>query len=443
MTFLLAWVLVQDVEEVKKGDLTLAVDAEGVFEAVDPFEVRMRLKAYAGELTIVSAAACGEPVRQGDVLLQLDAADLRKQIEAAESDLKLARAALAKSEKEATLQERADALAREAAELEVKNGEAAVKYWESTDGPGLLKTLELALLMSRDGVADQQEELDQLRKMYKSEELTNETSEIVVKRAVRALERSRERLKIEEASVKKQKEFDYPNAARKVTQALDAAKLALDLLLNAQALGKAMRESEAFKSRAAVAQAEEHLGKLKVDFDALTVKAPFDGVVWTSADPKTLRAGEKVQAQTVLMTLCRPGELELSVDLPESQLFWVRAGLKAAVSPATAPESVMEGTARAPSAVRSAAQNFPMVVDLPAVDARFVPGMKASIHVEIETLRGVLTVPATAVSHGRVWVRSGDVDEERKVAIGKSNGTRTEIKSGLAEGEQVLVTAKK
>ena len=57
---------------VKRGSLKLNVSAAGAFEPVDPFEVRLRFKAYKGELNIVSAAAIGADVEKGDTILQID-----------------------------------------------------------------------------------------------------------------------------------------------------------------------------------------------------------------------------------------------------------------------------------------------------------------------------------------------------------------------------------
>lgn len=438
---------VQDeVKPVERGTLTLSMDAEGTFEAVEPFEVRLKLKAYLGELVITSTVGNGAGVRQGATVLGLDTAELQRQIDAAQSDLAVARATLEKAQKDAALQEKSDALALATAEQELKNAEAAVKYWETLDGPHMLKNIDIGLSYSRDSVADQEEELEQLRKMYKSEELTTETSEIVVKRALRALERGRVSLKMAEEAAARQKEHEYPNAARRVKQGLEYATTSLGLVKNAQALGKISREAELGRAKAAVAAAEERAAKLASDLEALTVKAPFDGTLVHAAgtDPHALQLGERVMASQVLATVYRPGKMKLVVDVPESQLAWVGPGMKAEVTATSQPGKVIEGKTRNRSVARAASQNYTVEVELPDVDAALAPGMKASVHIDAGERKDALLVPSTAVSKNRVWVRGTDgVDSERAVVVGDTDGAKTVIVSGLKEGESVLVTAKK
>ena len=65
----------------------------------------------------------------------------------------------------------------------MKEAEESVKWFETVDGPQMLKGVELNLEQAKNQMNDKGDELDQLKKMYKSEELTNDTADIVVKRA--------------------------------------------------------------------------------------------------------------------------------------------------------------------------------------------------------------------------------------------------------------------
>jgi multidrug efflux pump subunit AcrA (membrane-fusion protein) len=72
------------------------------------------------------------------------------------------------------------------------------------------------------------------------------------------------------------------------------------------------------------------------------------------------------------------------------------------------------------------------------------PEMTASVQIRVEARDRVLLVPSNAVvrkdecSYVRV-ARPGGRSEERAVELGISDGTSQEIRSGLAEGESVLV----
>src|SRR5687768_16795057 len=58
---------------VKKGRITLKIDATGTFLPATPAEIRVRPDAFKGELTIASAAAHGASVKKGETILQIDA----------------------------------------------------------------------------------------------------------------------------------------------------------------------------------------------------------------------------------------------------------------------------------------------------------------------------------------------------------------------------------
>ena len=74
------------------------------------------------------------------------------------------------------------------------------------------------------------------------------------------------------------------------------------------------------------------------------------------------------------------------------------------------------------------------------------PGMTASLTITTSRTENALVVPARAIrTVGRtrtVTVRAADGSQEaRQVVVGATNGTLTQISSGLQDGEEVLVSA--
>jgi RND family efflux transporter MFP subunit len=74
---------------------------------------------------------------------------------------------------------------------------------------------------------------------------------------------------------------------------------------------------------------------------------------------------------------------------------------------------------------------------------RLKPGMSVSMDVPVGRADQVVTVPVSAVFKEKdgkvVYVRKGDGIERRKVAVGLTDMSRAEIKSGLDEGEEILL----
>ncbi len=96
--------------KVKKGTLKLEVSTDGTLAALEPFEVKLKTKAYAGALTVQTAAAHGAMVRKGESVLELDPKPFNWTLEGAENELATARANLKKAEADAELATKSEAL---------------------------------------------------------------------------------------------------------------------------------------------------------------------------------------------------------------------------------------------------------------------------------------------------------------------------------------------
>ncbi len=76
-------------------------------------------------------------------------------------------------------------------------------------------------------------------------------------------------------------------------------------------------------------------------------------------------------------------------------------------------------------------------------DGRLKPGMSVSMNVPVGKAEDVLSVPVSAIFRDNkqsvVYVRKGEGSEKRKVTIGLTNLSFAEIKSGVKEGEEILL----
>jgi HlyD family secretion protein len=439
------------------GNLTPLYELEATYEAVESVEVKLRLEAYQGDLTVQSVAPAGDPVKKGDLLLALDKAPIEKQMAALDNDLRVARATHEKQQADLEIGTRGDALALLQAETALKDAGTNLKSFEEVEGRHMVQGIELNVKFMEDSLHDQGEELAQLEKMYKTEELTNATSEIVVRRAKRNIERTTVSLDMGRIELANIKTVKYPQQRQSLAHLVEAAKNALESLKSAQALSRVTREVEAAKAKAALAQLEEQAAKLKRDLEFFSVRATLDGRLyygqfqhgaWTSDQvlPLLVR-GEKVQAGTVLLTVCGSGT-RARADLAEADYFDVLPGLDATVVATASPDSKSEGTVRAKSlvgAVKGAGASYELRIDFKQPPADVLPGMKGKATVRGQELKGIVLVPSHAVAaqNGKctlsVCAKDGKTSS-REVVIGKSDGKMTQIKSGLEAGEKVTVS---
>lgn len=440
---------------VERGHISTTVDIDGFFEPTESFEVRLRPKSYQGDLTVSEAVTPGSRVEKGSSLLSIDPTPLQKQLAAAENDLATARANLAKAEADVQIGEAGDTLAMKIQQTELSNAEAGLNWWERVDGAHMLKNAELSVKAARDSVEDQGDELEQLRKMYKSEELTSATADIVVKRALRGLERTKINQGMQESRETKVKDFDYTVARQKLVFAIEQQRQQLAELTAKHQQQSAVRKTSLASAQAAEERAQQKVGDLKTDLESFEVTAPFDGVAfvgefvqgrWKDPNPKLLRPDEKLPAGQTVMTIVPEGKLRLVLEVPEAKLSTIEPGLTVRVLPMGLPDAVTEGTTAAPAAAgvyREREQYFHTPVTLSKVHPRLAPGQRATARFDVQA-EDVLLVPAGAVSKGRVQVRTADdAFEWRDVVIGYSDGEMTEIRDGLREGDVVRAEAGK
>jgi len=440
----------EELTTVTTGMIQATIELDGFFEPIDPVEVRLRPKSYQGALEIKSIAPLGATVKPGELILQIDSAELSRQLAEAENGLLSARANLHKAEADDYLGDQSDALAMQMAQEELANAQAALKWWEDVDGKQLKRSAELAVRNSKNNVEDQSDELDQLRKMYKTEELTSATADIVIKRALRALELAKINQEMAEAREQKVKQFDYNVSRQKLVFAIEQKKQAVDQLKAAQESQRTLRKAAVVSARLNVEKAEAKVAELKADLEQLTVRAPHEGVVyygqlvqgaWQNANPKSLRIGEKLTAGQVVLTLARPGAMRLVVDVPETRVGWIKPGMEARIVPLAYPDAATSGKCQSPLPVgqpKDGGLAYQMLIEPESVDSRLLAGMKASVRIDAGRAENVLLVPVSAVSRGRVKLRIDGKDQWRDVITGRSDGEYVEIRTGLKQGDQVV-----
>lgn len=446
----------QETQSVHRGTLTVAVDGTGYLEPVDPLEVRIRPKVYGGELTIAHVVPNGSAVKKGDVILEIDPTHARKQLDAIENENEIAHAGQTKVEADAKIAEQTDALNLRMQTDATRQATDEVKWFETVDGPQELEIADLMVKNSKANMDDQQDELNELKKMYKGDDLSTDTADIVVKRAVRSLEMAKASYQMQVDRSRKTKTYVYPAMRERVNDAAKQADQQLESLKIAQAQAKVVREASLKATRAATEASDEKLADMKADLEKLTVRAPGDGIVcygqfnggaFQGADGRSLRVGEKIAAQQVVMTCYTPGKLRVHLDLPETKFFLVREGLRATLTPDAMPDLKTDGTFEASPAVPVATQqgvNYGTTLAMASVDSRLVPGMRVKVHADAADAENALLVPNTAIADGCVWVKTRDGSKEkRQVTVGRSDGKHTEIKQGLTEGDQVFVEAQK
>ena len=425
------------------------ITLNGAFEPAEAVEVKIDLENFGQGLKIKELAQHGQQVKAGDVLLSVDPEPVQRALEAAQSKKAVADVNLSKAQTDASVGQESDQLALRAAQRRLAKAEEALSWFEEVDGVAFLEGAEMLVQRSQDAVEDQTEELEQLRKMYESEELTEDTADIVVKRAMRQLEYSKRQLELNIKRAKKMREKEYGDQRQDLVDQLDATRLANVQLENDQAARKVQREAALLQAQEAARVATEELEKLQADAGKLAVTAPADGYVfygeltdgnWANASADALEVGDEVKPDQTVMTFYQPGAMQIAVDLPEAERFRVKEGATATVTPSALPDLKMQASVAkvSPLAVQKGpARVFEVTLTLPEVDARVAPGFSAKADLATEGVARPM-VPAGYVKDGKIRVQAGGEVKTVDVKTGKQDGTMVQVVEGLEAGATVL-----
>ncbi|MGJ9417908.1 efflux RND transporter periplasmic adaptor subunit [Massilia sp. CMS3.1] len=167
---------------------------------------------------------------------------------------------------------------------------------------------------------------------------------------------------------------------------------------------------------------------------SVTVRAPLDGVVIE----KPVVAGQAVDETKPLLTIADLSQVWVEAAVPADSLAQVATGMPARVSVNAAPKQ-LDGTVSFVGPILGEATRMATArVALPNPGLRLRPGMLATVDLLGQQGSVPVTVASDAIQtiHERsvVFVRTASGFQPQNVTVGRADGKRTEIVSGLAAG---------
>ena len=272
------------------------------FEETDDAQVDGYITAVSSRVTGTVSRVLVEDnqtVKQGDLLVELDAADLEVALAQARAAVAQAEAAVAQEEPSVPITATSNRAAVQSAEDEVANAAA--------DLEAARRELDQAVATNR--FAQQQKE--RAEKLLASNtvpqaEYDQRSSAADVARA---------------AVASAQKHVDQRRARLQTAQArLLEARANAPRQLVARAAGLTVRQANLELARAQLRQAQLNLGYAKV-------AAPVDGIIGR----RSVNVGDRVQPGQQLMSLTQNGELWVTANFRETQIERMRQGQQASV----------------------------------------------------------------------------------------------------------------
>jgi len=442
---------------VKAERLRIELKLTGTFESSRTVELSLRPKAWS-KLEVKQAVAHGMLVKKGEQLVELDLDDLERAIKSAEQALAIGKLGLDEQRVALDAQRKTTPIELAAAERNAKNANADLDYFLKVERAQSIKLTERALKSSQYSLEYTTEELNQLRQMYKADDLTEETEEIILKRAERSVESAQ--FSLESAKLRTARTLKTILPRRELELVDSTRRESFNLAKTVTTVAAGLKKAEIGLEKQLIehAQAEENLAELKADHQTLSkIHSPIAGYVYfgrvqngkwggKGTFEAALQPGGAITAKQVFMTIVSPDVVRVRASVSEKELFQVRAGIKGAGNATAFPDAKFNLKVDSVGRIPSAPGLFDCVIDLTDKPVNSVAaGMSCELSLVTYDQPKALCVPAASVfsddgdDEQYLYVIDGDAHARRSVKTGRSSGDRIEVVEGLKAGDVILV----
>ena len=238
--------------------------------------------------------------------------------------------------------------------------------------------------------------------------------------------------------------------------ALDDAQRAYILAVNKRDVAKAqlvVSKAKVAQAQADVQKSSATLKQLEEQLSYTTIVAPIDGIVLS----RDVEMGDAVSsilvmgsAATLVMTIGDTSEVYVKGKVDESDIGKVYLGQPARIRVETFKDKTFTGHVTKISPMGLEKDNvttFEVRVSINNPGGELKAEMTANAEIILDEHKNVLMIPEGAIMYDKDKKASTEVpdpkakDGKRKVplTIGISNGAKTEVLSGLKEGDQVVL----
>ena len=218
------------------------------------------------------------------------------------------------------------------------------------------------------------------------------------------------------------------------------------------------------QAQSLVAQRQEAVTKAKTNLGYATITSPIDGIVLGKSVEEGQTVASSFNTPTLFTIVKDMTDMRVIANVDEADIGQVREGQRVTYTVDAYPNEVFEGTVtqvRNQATTESNVVTYEVVISAPNPDLKLKPGLTANVTIFTLEQTGIVSVPTKALRYTptketigpkdkivdcqgaqKLWVREGNTFKAYAVKTGITNGTRTQILSGVKEGTAVIVDLK-
>lgn len=218
------------------------------------------------------------------------------------------------------------------------------------------------------------------------------------------------------------------------------------------------------QAESVVAQRQEAVTKAKTNLSYATITSPIDGVVLSKSVEEGQTVASSFNTPTLFTIVKDMTDMRVVASVDEADIGEVKVGQRVTYSVDAYPDETFEGTVtqvRNEATTENNVVTYEVVISAPNPNLKLKPGLTANVTIYTLEQNNIVSVPTKALrftptkemvgakdkivdcngSH-KLWVRGGRTFKAYSVQTGITNGTRTQILSGIKEGTVVVVDMK-
>lgn len=437
-----------------KGPFLVSLSVQGT---VDSLRNAQLVSTVASTTTIISIVPEGTWVKAGEIVCELDAAQMEDRAQTQQISVTSAEAAEAASAAAVQITKTQNESLIAAAELALQLARLDVDKYIKGEYPQQHDKLSGAVALAQEKLHRANENYEFIRalsrKGYRNQNDV-EAERITVKQATLELNAAKEELRVLTDYLKKRTEAELTAKAKEFERDLERVKLQCEA-----ELAQAEKQWEANKQKL---DAERDILRKWLDqIEACKLRAPQDGqVVYANLGDTGRRSdgsggielGASVRERQAIINLPDVTRIKVDCRIHESQIGSVREGAIARVRISSMGNELFNGRVTSVSSVAMTGRwpNFDLreykteitLTDSVEKISRLRPGLTAIVELLVDSRQDVLQVPIQSVvtvgMKNYLFVLEGSGVVRRQVKIGLNNASHMEIVEGIAEGERVV-----
>jgi HlyD family secretion protein len=237
---------------------------------------------------------------------------------------------------------------------------------------------------------------------------------------------------------------------------------------------------------------QSQLNRALINVKYATITAPIDGVVISRSVDIGQTVASSFNTPTLFMIANDLSKMQVEASVDEADIGQVKVGQKVSFTVDAFPNDVFEGTVKQVRLLPTVTMNvvtYTVIIAVNNADLKLLPGLTANISVIVEEKDNVLKIPKNALrftpdeellkdymkqipdslkqknkdkasfrkdrsgkvgnkkftsgTKGKIWVKRGGQIFPVRVITGLSDGTYTEVKGKIKEGDEVVISAGK